>query len=301
MFPTLFELPLPFVGPITIHTYGVLLVAAFLVAIVVARRLARREGIEPDMVVDVGVYIILAALIGAKVLLLIVDWEIYSRQFRTLVAEGGGPIGLGLDPYIGGVAAYIGALSRMGLSLLQAGGVFYGGFFAAVLATIWYVRRHDMDLWKVADVAAPAVAIGHGIGRLGCFAAGCCYGIATDLPWGVTFTDTYSGTLVGVPLNIPLHPTQLYEATTNLLLGAFLIWFFGRKQFDGQIFWTYVLAYAVLRFFHEFLRADPRGFMFDGALSTSQFIAIIGAVIALGMLARLKTRQEPMEPDESPA
>jgi len=298
MFPTLFELPLPVVGPITIHTYGVLLVASFLIAIVVARRLAAQAGIDPDKVVDMGVYIILAALVGAKVLLLVVDWEIYSRQFRTLAGEGGGAVGQALG-FLGSTGSYIGAVSQMGMSLLQAGGVFYGGFIAAVLATIWYVRRHQLDLWKVADIAAPAVAIGHGIGRLGCFAAGCCYGIATSLPWGVTYTDTYSGTLVGVPLNIPLHPTQLYEATTNVLLGAFLIWLFRRRQFDGQIFWFYVLAYAVMRFLHEFLRADPRGFMFGDALSTSQFIAIVGATVALGMLARLKAKQEPMESTES--
>ena len=298
MFPTLFELPLPVVGPITIHTYGVLLVASFLIAIVVARRLSAQAGIDPDKVVDMGVYIILAALVGAKVLLLVVDWEIYSRQFRTLAGEGGGAVGQALG-FLGSTGAYIGAVSQMGMSLLQAGGVFYGGFIAAVLATIWYVRRHHLDLWKVADIAAPAVAIGHGIGRLGCFAAGCCYGIATNLPWGVTYTDTYSGTLVGVPLNIPLHPTQLYEATTNVLLGAFLIWLFRRRQFDGQIFWFYVLAYAVMRFLHEFLRADPRGFMFGDALSTSQFIAIVGATVALGMLARLKAKQQPMESTES--
>jgi len=300
MFPTLFELPLPVVGPITIHTYGVLLVASFLVAIIVARRLAKQVDIDPDMVVDMGVYIILAALIGAKLLLLIVDWEIYSRQFRSLAGEGGGAVGQALG-FMGSTGAYIGALSQMSMSLLQAGGVFYGGFIAAVLATLWYTRRHGLSLWNVADVAAPAVAIGHGIGRLGCFAAGCCYGIATNLPWGVTFTDTYSGTLVGVPLNIPLHPTQLYETATNLLLGAFLIWLFPRRRFDGQIFWTYVLSYAVLRFLHEFLRADPRGFLFGGTISTSQFIAIVGATIALGMLARLKARQGSVEPPESAA
>lgn len=300
MFPTLFELPLPFVGPITIHTYGVLLVVSFLIAILVARRLAKLDDIDPDVVVDMGVYIILAALVGAKVLLLVVDWEIYSRQFRTLAAEGGGAVGQALG-FLGSAGAYLGAIAQMGMSLLQAGGVFYGGFIGAVLATLWYTRRYQLSLWKVADIAAPAVAIGHGIGRLGCFAAGCCYGIATDLPWGVTFTDTYSGSLVGVPLNIPLHPTQLYEATTNVLLGVFLIWMFRRKQYDGQIFWTYVLAYAVFRFFHEFLRADPRGFLFGGALSTSQFIAIVGATVALGMLARMKGKREPMEPAESPS
>ncbi|MGD8330544.1 MAG: prolipoprotein diacylglyceryl transferase, partial [Acidobacteriota bacterium] len=275
-----------------IHTYGVLLVISFLVAIFIARHFARRNDIDPDMIVDMGVYIILAALIGAKLLLLVVDWDVYARQFRTLAGEGGGAVGQALG-FLGSFGAYIGAVAQMGMSLLQAGGVFYGGFIAAVIASLWYVRRHQLNLWRVADVAAPAVAIGHSIGRLGCFAAGCCYGIATNLPWGVTFTDTYSGTLVGVPLNIPLHPTQLYAAATNLLLGLFLMWYFPRRKFDGQVFWTYVLAYAILRFLNEFLRGDPRGFLFGGALSTSQFIAIIGAVIALGMLARLKGHQPP--------
>ena len=300
MFPTLFELPLPIVGPITIHTYGVLLVASFLVAIIIARRLAAQTDIDPDMVVDMGVYIILAALVGAKVLLLVVDWDIYSRQFRTLAGEGGGAVGQALG-FLGGAGAYMGAIAQMGMSLLQAGGVFYGGFMAAVLATVWYARRHGLALWRVGDIGAPAVAIGHGIGRLGCLAAGCCYGIATNLPWGITYTDTYSGTLVGVPLNIPLHPTQLYEAATNVMLGAFLIWFYRRRQFDGQVFWSYVLAYAVMRFFHEFLRADPRGFLFGGALSTSQFIANVGATVALGMLARLKAKHGPVEPVEEAA
>lgn len=301
MFPTLFRLPLPIVGPVTIHTYGVLLVVSFLVAILVARRLARREGLDPDYVVDAGVYAILAALVGAKALLLVVDWDFYSRQFRAIADEGGGAVGAALDGVLGGLAPYVGALASLGLSLLQAGGVFYGGFIAAVLMALWYLRRHSLSTWKVADVAAPSIALGHAFGRLGCFAAGCCYGIATDLPWGVTFTDTYAGTLVGVPLNIPLHPTQLYEAATNLLLFAGLLWFYRRKQFDGQVFWVYVLSYSALRFFHEFLRGDPRGALFGDALSTSQFIAILAATVALGMLARLRQRQERMEPAESPS
>ncbi len=290
MFPTLFELPLPFVGPVTIHTYGVLLVTSFLAAIMVARRLARREGINPDHVVDAGVYAILAALVGAKILLLVVDWDFYARQFRTLAQEGGGDVGEALSSYLGNFGIYLGTLARMGLNLLQAGGVFYGGFIAAVIVALWYFRRYELPTWKVADIAAPAVAIGHAIGRLGCFAAGCCYGIPTEMPWGVTFTSAYSGTLVGVPLQIPLHPTQLYGFLTNLALFAGLLWFYPRKKFDGQVFWVYVLAYSVIRFVLELMRGDPRGSLFNGALSTSQFIAIIAATIALGMLARLASR-----------
>lgn len=299
MFPTLFELPLPLVGPVTIHTYGVLLVVSFVVSILVARRLARREGLDPNHVVDVGVYSILAALVGAKVLLLVIDWEFYSRQFRTLVQEGGSSIGQALSSWLGTFGVYVGALTRMGLNLLQAGGVFYGGFFAAVAVAFWYFRRYQLPTWKVADVAAPAVAIGHAIGRLGCFAAGCCYGIATDLPWGVTFTNTYSGTLVGVPLEIALHPTQLYGALANLALFAGLVWFYRRKRFDGQVFWVYVLAYSALRFVIEFFRGDPRGTVFGGALSTSQFIGIVMATVALGMLARLRQGTTAMQAERA--
>ncbi len=290
MFPILFRVPLPVIGPVTIHTYGVLLVVAFLIAIYVARRLARREGLEPDHVVDLGVYVILGGLVGAKLLLLVVDWSFYTRQFRNILEEGGGPVGEALG-FLGRTGEVIGTLARMGLSLLQAGGVFYGGLIAGILVGIWYMRRHSLPVWKVADVTAPAIAIGHAFGRVGCFAAGCCYGVPTEAPWGVTFTDSYSGTLVGVPLNIPLHPTQLYSALGNLAIFAGLLWFYRRKKFDGQVFWVYVLSYGAFRFLVEFWRGDPRGSLFGGALSTSQFVAIIMVTVALGMLARLRMRR----------
>lgn len=298
MFPILFRVPLPGIGPVTIHTYGVLLVVAFLVAITVARRLARRENIEPDQVVDLGVYVILGGLVGAKALLLVVDWDFYTRQFRNILEEGGGPVGEALG-FLGYAGEVIGTLGRMGLSLLQAGGVFYGGLIAGILVGIWYLRRHALPLWKVADVCAPAIAIGHAFGRVGCFAAGCCYGVPTDLPWGATFTNSYSGTLVGVPLNIPLHPTQLYSALGNLAIFAGLLWFYRRKKFDGQVFWMYALSYGAFRFVVEFWRGDPRGALFGGALSTSQFVAILMVTVALGMLARLRMQTGSAEPHEA--
>lgn len=295
MFPILFRLPLPGIGPVTIHSYGVLLVIAFLVAIVVARKLARREEIDPDHVVDLGVYVILGGLVGAKLLLLVVDWRFYSRQFRNLLEEGGGSVGAALSPWLGELGATLGALGSMALSLLQAGGVFYGGLVVGAAVGFWYLRRYALPTWKVTDAVAPSIAIAHSFGRLGCFAAGCCYGIPTDMPWGVTFTDSYSGTLVGVPLNIPLHPTQLYGVIGNLVIFAGLLWLYRRKQFDGQVFWVYVLSYGVFRFVLEFWRGDPRGTVFGDALSTSQFVAIVMVTIALGMLARLRAnrRDEP--------
>lgn len=298
MFPILFRLPIPGIGPVTIHTYGVMLVVAFLVAIWVARRLATREGIDPDHVVDLGVYVILGGLVGAKILLLIVDRGFYTRQFTNILEDGGGPVGQWLSPYLGQFGAGIGTIARMSVSLLQAGGVFYGGMIAGVLVGLWYMRRHGIAVWKAADVIAPAVAVAHAFGRVGCFAAGCCYGIPTDLPWGVTFANAYSGTLVGVPLNIPIHPTQLYSSLGNLVLFGLLLWFYRRKQFDGQVFWVYVLGYGVFRFVLEFWRGDPRGGILGGALSTSQFVAIVMVTIALGMLARLRagSRRETVAP-----
>jgi len=288
MFPILFRIPIPGIGPVTIHTYGVLLVVAFLVAIWVARRLARREGIDPDGVVDLGVYVILGGLVGAKLLLVVVDRDFYGRQFTNILEDGGGPVGHTLAPYLGRVGEIVGTVARMSLSLLQAGGVFYGGLIVVVLVGLWYMRRHSLPIWKTADVIAPAIAIGHSIGRLGCFSAGCCYGIPTDMPWGIVFTNTYSGTLVGVPLNIPLHPTQLYSSLGNLVIFGLLLWLYRRKRFDGQVFWVYVMTYGVFRFIVEFWRGDPRGTIFGGALSSSQFVAIVMVTLALGMLARLR-------------
>jgi len=283
MFPILFRIPLPGIGPVTIHTYGVLLVVAFLVAITVARKLARREQIDADRMVDLAVYAILGGLVGAKLLLLIVDREFYSRQFSSILADGGGSVGNTLSG-LGSVGAIIGTLTEMALSLLQAGGVFYGGLIAGVLVALWYMRRTGMPVWRAADVAAPAIAIAHAFGRVGCFAAGCCYGIPTDMPWGTIFTDSYSGTLVGVPLNIALHPTQLYSVFGNLAIFGMLLWFY---------FWLYALSYGIFRFVVEFWRGDPRGTIFGGALSTSQFVAIVMVTIALGMLARLRMNNNP--------
>jgi len=290
MFPILFRLPIPGIGPITIHSYGVLLVVAFLVAIYVARRLASREKVSGDQIVDLGVYVILGGLVGAKLLLLVVDWDFYSRQFGSILEQGGGSVGATLSPMLGQFGAVLGTLASMGMSLLQAGGVFYGGLIGGVAVGMWYLRRHALPLWKAADITAPAIAVAHAFGRAGCFAAGCCYGVPTDAPWGVSFTNSYAGTLVGVPLNIPLHPTQLYSALGNLTIFGFLLWFYGRKKFDGQVFWTYVTMYGAFRFVVEFWRGDPRGALFGGSLSTSQFVAIVMVTVALGMLARLRAR-----------
>ncbi len=243
MYPKLFT-----IGGFTQHTYGVLVALAFLLGLWVAVRTARSEGLNAERVFNLGVYTALAAFLGAKLLLLVTDWGYYSLNPRQILS----------------------------LSSFQAGGIFYGGLLAALVFAAWYTRHARLPFLKVADAFAPGVALGHGVGRLGCFFAGCCWGKPTSLPWGVTFTDPYAKQMFGVPLGIPLHPTQLYEALVEALLFVFLLWQRKNKSFDGQTFSLYLALYGAARFTLEFVRDDPdRGFLFDGRLSISQFLSLL--------------------------
>jgi phosphatidylglycerol:prolipoprotein diacylglycerol transferase len=259
MHPRLFTVP-PFdflgrhVDSLTLHSYGVLLALAFLAGLWVAGRQARQAGLDAGRVTDLAVYVLIAGLVGAKALLVIVEWRYYVDHPREI------------------------------LWVFQSGGVFYGGLLAAFPVAWWYVRRHRLDGWKTADVLAPGVAIGQAVGRLGCFAAGCCHGRPTHVAWAVTFRDLYAARTVGTPLDVPLHPTQLYESAATALIFAALLWLAPRKRFDGQVVTTYVVLYSVARFTIEFFRGDSsRGFVFGGLLSTSQLIAIV-LVLAAGAL-----------------
>jgi len=272
MYPRLFSIP-PFtlfghvVGPITLHTYGVLLAIAFLAGLWVASRQARKAGLDPARITDMAVYVLIGGLIGAKLMLVAVEYKFYFQNPREL------------------------------LSILQSGGVFYGGLLGALPVAWWYARRHALDGWRTADVLAPGVAVGQAIGRLGCFAAGCCYGRSCDKPWGVTFRDAYATRAVGTPLDIPLHPTQLYESAAVLLLFLGLLWLAGRKKFNGQVALAYMACYAVIRFVIEFYRGDAaRGTVFHGLLSTSQFIAILVVLGVAVLYPYLRARQPP--PDQ---
>lgn len=267
MYPRLFTLP-PFelfgrmVGPLAVPTYGILLVLGMLAGLWIVTRQARKAGLLPETITDMAVYAIIAGLIGAKVLLLIVEWPYYSRNPREL------------------------------LSLFQSGGVFYGGLLGAIPVAFWYARRHQLDGWKTADVLAPGVVAGQAIGRIGCFMAGCCYGKPASVPWAVTFTDVYASRNVGTPLDTPLHPTQVYESLACFLILGVLLWMAPRKRFHGQVVLAYVVLYAVARAAIEVFRGDAiRGFVFGGRLSTSQFIAllmVVAAALVLPYLARRK-------------
>src|SRR5215510_6359772 len=239
MHPVLFEwkissLPvIGAVGPITIYTYGVLLAAAYLGGLQLAMIRARRRGLDQTRVLDLGIYIIISALIGAKLLLVVTDYRSFFDNPRAL------------------------------LDLVRSGGVFYGGLIVAVTVALLYIRRVGLPLWTTCDVFAPGIALGHIIGRFGCFFAGCCYGKPTNVAWAITFTDPYAAANVGTPLNIPLHPTQLYEAGAELLILIVLLATERRgRPFPGRTFWLYMILYAVSRYIIEFYRGDPRGVIF---------------------------------------
>jgi phosphatidylglycerol:prolipoprotein diacylglycerol transferase len=245
----------------------VLLALSYLLGLWLAMRRAQQWGLDSKRVLDLGIYIIIAALIGAKLLLLVVDFD----QFRQAPQEL--------------------------LSLARSGGVFYGGLILAVAVAFWYVAKHRMPFWTTCDVFAPGIALGHVTGRMGCLAAGCCYGRPTRVPWAITFTNPLAAANVGTPLNIPLHPTQLYEAGAELLILVLLLATEKKgRRFAGRTFWAYMFLYAVSRYVIEIYRGDPRGMVFD-TFSTSQFISLILAPLAIVMLVRLSRRSpEPAVP-----
>ena len=255
MYPELLKL-----GPITVYTYGVLLAAAYLLGLKLAMTRAKSRGLDPNRTLDLGIAIIISALVGAKLLLLLVDFD----RFRQNPAEL--------------------------FSIVRSGGVFYGGLIAAVSVAFWYMWRHKMPLWTTCDVFAPGIALGHAVGRLGCLMAGCCYGRETTVPWAITFTNPAANTNVGTPLNTPLHPTQLYESAAEALILVLLLWTEKKgRPFEGRTFWSYIVLYGISRFVIEFFRGDERGAVF-GAVSTSQFISLVLVPLGIGMLIYLSRR-----------
>jgi phosphatidylglycerol:prolipoprotein diacylglycerol transferase len=258
MHPRLFSLHL-FNHELTLHTYGVLLAVAFVVSLWVVGWLARRAEMDPAPLMDLAVYSLIGGLVGARLMLLAVDWRFYSEHPREL------------------------------LSLLQSGGVFYGGLIGGLIVAALYLWRNPLPGWPAADILAPAVAIGQAIGRLGCLAAGCCFGKpAPNLPWAVTFRDMYANRQVGTPVDVPLHPSQVYESIACAAIFVVLLWMLPRKKFHGQVAMAYIALYSAARFGLELFRGDSaRGFV--GVLSTSQLVAIglvVGVIVLTPYLMR---------------
>ena len=240
MYPELFHISF-------LHTYGVLVAIAFLCGLWVTSRLAARQGLNTENVTNLGIYCALTAIAGAKVMMFLVDIPYYREHPGEILS----------------------------MATLQAGGIFYGGLLAALVVAWWYMRKTRLPLLPTADAFAPGIALGHAIGRLGCFSAGCCWGIECHRGWAVTFRDPAAHDLVGVPLGVPLHPTQLYESAAEFLIFGILYWRTARAHSKGDILSLYLVLYSIARFLVEFFRYHEQGNLLGGPLDTSQYISLL--------------------------
>jgi phosphatidylglycerol:prolipoprotein diacylglycerol transferase len=243
MHPILFQL-----GGIPVFTYGVLVATGVLLSLWYGRIRAARIGLNPEKFWSMGIYMVLAALIVAKIWLVFTAWDYYALNPRELFS----------------------------IQMFQSGGTFYGGVVGAIGTVILYTYFQKMPLLPTLDTCAAALPLGHSIGRLGCFAAGCCFGKPTDVAWGVKFTSPIAAQLAGTPLGVHLHPTQLYEAALEFLNFLFLLWLGKRQTFNGQILGTYMILYGIERGILEFFRGDPgRTLMFHDSISLMQVASVV--------------------------
>jgi len=231
----------------------------FIAGLWTASRRSTRYGIAADNVLDLGPWLIGGAIIGARILYVITFWR---EQFAS-------------QPF-------------WEIFMVQKGGlVYYGGLIGASLACVLYCRLKKLALWKMADVVAPSIALGYVFGRIGCLMNGCCYGRACSLPWAIRFPAGHQTHPVGSPAT-PVHPTEIYESLLSLCLYAGLAWLYRRKKFDGQVFATYLVFYAVLRSFVELFRGDyPIDQRVAGWATPAQMVSIVILLAGVGMFLML--------------
>lgn len=266
MFPVLLQ-----IGPFRLYGYGVFIALGFVLGIVYSWREARRVGVDPQRILDLGFWILISAIVGARILFIITMWREYLK--------------FPLEVFM----------------VWKGGLVYYGGILLSIAVSVWYIRRHRMPVLKTLDILGAAFLLGETAGRWGCFSAGCCFGKPTSLPWGMIFDDPRS--LVDEKLQgIPIHPTQLYASLAALCIFLFLQWYKGRQSFPGQVGFTGLLLYALERFGIEYLRGDEiRGFVWYPYISTSQFISIPVALVCLIVLFYLRSLRKRTEGSPAPA
>ncbi|HYL38234.1 MAG TPA: prolipoprotein diacylglyceryl transferase [Bryobacteraceae bacterium] len=256
MFPKLIT-----IGRFFIPTYGTLVALGFLAALWVVVRLARRSKLPAEPVTNLAIYCALAGLAGAKLFMILFDLPDYWNGTKPLFS----------------------------LDTLQAAGVYQGGFLVALVTAILYMRHNHLPALQTCDVFAPGIALGQAIGRIGCFAAGCCWGVECHLSWAVTFRNPEAWNLTGVPLGVPLHPAQLYESAADALIFAFLYRMITRPHTPGAILGWYLALYSSARFVIEFYRFHEQGLHFG--LSYTQWISL--ATLAAGLALLIARRSEP--------
>lgn len=237
---------------------------AFIAGLWTASRRGLRSGIPAEKILDIGPWLIIGTIVGARAWHVATYWqeEFAGRPFWEVFAVWNGGL------------------------------VFYGGLIGATLAGILYARRNQIPVWKLADVLAPSIALGYVFGRIGCLLNGCCYGRACDLPWAISYPV---GNLNGAP-TYPVHPTQIYDALLNLLLYVGLAWLYRRKKFDGQVFAAYLLSYAVTRSIVESFRGDYTPVHIHSALhlTPAQLVSIVifaGGAVLWALLMKFQPKR----------
>jgi len=229
---------------------------AFLAGLWTATRRAPRENIPGEKIADVTFWLMLGTIVGARTVYVTTYWK--TEFVHQPISE---------------------------IFMIQHGGlVYYGGLIGAIITGSLYVWWQKLPLWKVADVLAPSIALGNVFGRIGCLLNGCCYGRACSLPWAIRFpADHPTG-------GAPVHPTEIYDALLNLVLYFGLAWLFRHKKFDGQVFATYLIGYAVFRFAVEFFRGDYPPDHIHAGLTSGQVVSIPIFVAGLALAALLAQR-----------
>jgi len=234
-------------GPLTVHWYGVMIALAFLAGLWTATRRARRENISSERIADIVIWLMVGGILGARIVYVATYWK---------------------DEFAGQPFSEIFMIQHGGL-------VYYGGLIGATIAGIICNHWKKLPFWKTADVLAPSIALGNIFGRIGCLLNGCCYGRACNLPWAIRFP---SGHPTG---GLPVHPTEIYDALNNFILYLLLAWLFRRKKFDGEVFATYLIGYAITRTIMEYFRGDYPPDQIHFGLTPGELISIPVFIIGL--------------------
>jgi phosphatidylglycerol:prolipoprotein diacylglycerol transferase len=253
-------------GPLTVHWYGVMLALAFLAGIWTAGRRAPLTGVSGEKIADIALWLIVGAVVGARALFVISYWR---EQFA------GKPL--------------------WEIFMVQHGGlVYYGGLIGATLAGVLYASARSLPLWKVADILAPSIALGYVFGRIGCLLNGCCYGRACDLLWAIRFPAGHETHPAGLAAT-SVHPTQIYDSLLSLGFYFALALLYRRKRFDGQVFATYLMGYALLRSFVEMFRGDYSAEHLHRGLTPAHLVSAgiftVGAVLFWTLRPRAEKRR----------
>lgn len=306
-----FGVDLPLLGRLDLPAYFALLSLSFVIGAWMTRREAPRLGLDRERVLDLDIYIVFWAIVGARLLHVIADGHFHDyvnlcvdnfqvRATEAKVAFCNADSECGYD-YVCNLAAHTCHPPRDCFAVLEVwrGGLaYYGGFLFAAAFTFYFAHKHRMGVWKVADLCAPWVAFGLALTRVGCYLNGCCFGKVSQVPWAVRFpigspsweAQRDAHLIAGNATAYPVHPTQIYLALANLL--AFLVLYLvvrRRKRVDGQVLAWLLILKGVFRSFVEIWRDDERGVLF-GWLSTSQIISLPLVALGIYLLVRLRPR-----------